>query len=635
MLRVYKKNSEEIGDYTPTQNLMNFDDDIQSADLYDYQDSYLQWNTSITPGTAGNLNGHAVIKLYCFGDNTPDIYPRVGPAPGIPVVGAMKFTPYKPNCLVMNDKLQSTNYNIGIQGLLESNRKLNFMQHNLNTFLEGSETKQSRDYYSGSASLDVSLGASNATFPFTTLIKDGNVPSSYNSSNVIVPLKEVLPSFGNKVLPAWIGDLKHTYTLENRKRVIGEINPLSQCINTYFKVDFLRFNDIPAPGVVDVNQITLTLPFSTLAQLQAYTSSNLQNDVIFGLTYTVAADPQPARQNRSRTCNIAAAGGIVFAGNVCTITFDAGETGFVANEVVTNGKLHLNYMIFRDIPAAPAGNVLRTGVAAGETNLFTNLINFPLYVGMGVHLYYFDPVAVAGGGYISAYRMITNIAIDPAYANGRIVTVDGAVIPVNSTNVFISYDGCYDGQNSDNGAVLGTYPTYKIDRAELVSWHLQGVTNQPNAPIIYNKYDLIPLNRQANTNQFQNTYTLPDGGVVKTIMLMNEISTDNNLIAKDPTLGDYRLAFDNNPTTDKNVITNSPMYYDRIYKSLGGDINNLLVDPQTNIVMENNNTSNVTPLLDVQMNASDGNNLASNSILNLFVKSTAVIAPKKEPTINP
>lgn len=605
MLRIYKKNSEEIGNYTVTNNIMNFEDDVQATDLYDYQNSYLQLNTNIVAGLNGNLNGQAVVKLYCLGDNTPDTGN-----------GGMKFTPYTPSCLIMNDKLQSTNYNIGIKGLIESNRKLNFMQHNLNSFLEDSETKQSRDYYTGSMSLDLSLGTSAATFPFSTLLKNGANTSTNNPCNVIVPLKEVLPSFGNKVLPSWIGNLKHTYTLENRKHIIGEVNPLSIFEDTYSKVDFLRFEDFTVAAGTNENQIDLTLPFSTLSQLQAYTSANLKVAAVLGLTYTVAA-AAAAERNRSRLVTIAA-NGITFLGNVCTIVFPANNTGFADTEVVTNGKLHLNMMPLRDIGGANV-NTLQT-VAASNFLLDST---FPLYVGAGVHLYYLDP---ATPEYISTYRLITQIIVDPANPNGRQLTVNGAAIPQNSTNVFLSFDGCYDGQSSDDGTVAGRYASYMIDEAELVSWHLQGVANQPTAPIIFNKYDLLPMNRQV-TAQFQNTYQLPDGGVVKTIMLMNEISSNGNLIASDPNLQDYRLAFDNTPTTDRNVATNSPMYYDRIYKSLGGDIQNLDIDPNSNIIMENNNTSNSTPLLDVQMNATDGNTLAENSILNLFVKSIAVLAP--------
>lgn len=631
MLRIYKKNSEEIGDYTTSNNIMNFEDDVQSTDLYDYVDSYLQWNTSVIPGVNGNLGANRVngnvklIKLYSLGDNTPDVYPNNA-------VGSMRFTPYKPHCLVMNDKLQSTNYNVGIQGLLESNRKLNLMQHNLNTFTEDSEIHQSRDYYTGNPSLDLSQGASNATFPFSTLFKaDGNTPSTYNASNVIVPLKEVLPSFGNKVLPSWIGNLKHTYTLENRKRVIGEVNPLSLCATTYSKVDFLRFND-GAVAAGDENKIVLTLPFSSLAELQKYTSTNLKpGDAGAGtpgsalaLTWNVGGG---ALVNRRVQKAVIANNGIAFAGNVCTITFTANI--FTAADAITNGKLHLNLINCANTNAGPAANVLTT---VGQD--FNNRINSPLYVGMGIRICYVDPLP-GPATHNNVTRMITNLAA--AAGNEITFTVDGNVIPINSTNIFIIYDGCYDGQDSDADAgavpaVLGSYPTWKIDQAELVSWHLQNVTKQSTSPIAYDKYDLIPLNRPV-TSQFQNTYTLPDSGVVRTVMLMNEISSDNNLIARDPTVGDYRLAFDNNPTTDKNVVANSPMYYDRIYKSLGGNIQNLLLDPQKNVIMETNNTANPVPLLDVQINATNGSALAANSILNLFVQSTAIIVPKEEPTL--
>lgn len=622
MLRIYKKNSEEIGDYTTSNNIMNFEDDVQATDLYDYQDSYLQWNTSVIPGSNGNLGANRVegnvnlIKLYSLGDNTPDFYPNGA-------VGSMRFTPYKPHCLVMNDKLQSTNYNVGIQGLLESNRKLNLMQHNLNTFTESSEMHQSRDYYTGTPSLDLSQGASNCTFPFSTLSKaDGNAPSTYNASNVIVPLKEVLPSFGDKVLPSWIGNLKHTYTLENRKRVIGEVNPLSLCQTTYSKVDFLRFNDMTVAGGGQA-QIVLTLPFSSIAELQKYTTTNLKAGANLALTWNLGGNNLI---NRRLAKVVLANPGIAIVGNVVTITFTANV--FTAGDVITNGKLHLNLVNCADVGGAAANTLTTVGQA------FANRVNSPLYVGMGMRLCYIDPAGTPGPpvtpSWNFVHRMITNLL---AAGQQITFTVDGNVIPANSTNVFIIFDGCYDGQNSDADAgvapaVLGVNPTWKIDQAELVSWHLQGVSNQPQAPIAYNKYDLIPLNRQI-TSQFQNTYTLPNSGVVRTIMLLNEISSDNNLIARDPTVGDYRLAFDNNPTTDKNVVANSPMYYDRVFKSLGGDIQNLLLDPQTNIILENNNTSNPVPLLDVQINATDGNTLAGNSILNLFVKSTAIVVPQK------
>lgn len=603
MLRIYKKNSDEIGDYTTSNNLMNFEDDISENELYDYTNSYLQWNTSIVPGNAGNFGTLAAntnpIKLYSLGDNTPDKYPAS--------IGSMKFTPYKPSCLVMNGKLQSTNYNIGTQGLLESNRKLNFMQNNLNSFTEDQETKQSHDYYTGTPSLDLSQGHANATFPFTNVSKNGTVLSTYKSSNIIVPVKEVMPSFGNKVLPSWIGNLKHNYALENRKRVIGEVNPLSLTSTNHYKVDFLRFNN-KTVAVGDVLQIVLTLPFSNLSQLQEYTSANLVAGATVGITYTLGGNVVGRRTT-------IAAGGIEFVGNVCTITLSAGGTGFAAGNVITDGKMHLNII--------PIGTVAAGDVIVTTGQLFANAVDCPLYVGMGFRLIY----ASALGPPIVTQSFYTRVTELATAGPNVTITMDVAVVNVGQADTaFISYDGCYDGQSNDANTVAGTYPTFKIDKAELVSWHIQGIKEQPKAPIIFNKYDLIPINRPV-TSQFQNTYIMPEGGIVKTVLLMNEINSDNNLIASDQNVYDYRLSFDNNPTTEKNVLMNSPMWLDRIYKSLGSDVNNLIIDPQSGIIMENNNTSNIKPVLDVQINAVDGTTLSANSILNVYVKSTSVLAP--------
>jgi hypothetical protein len=579
MLRVYKKNSLEIGDYTTTNNLMNFEDDLQSNELLDMNNSYYQLNCTITPGTNSNIADS--IKLYSMGTNDGEL-----------------FVPYSPSALVMNSKLQSSNYKVGQSGLMESNRKINFLRETLNKLEVDEETRQSRDYFTGTASIDLSQGQAGALFPFTTLLKDGNVKSTYNSSNLILPLKEVLPSFGDKVLPSWVGSLKHTLTLENRKNIIGEVNPLSLLPTTHYSNDTLAFDDKIA-ATADVRLITIS-GLESLAAFRSYTSSNLKVGNKVGLTYT-----QGGANVRNRLCAITA---ITFTDNpfVVTIQFNAGDTGFADTEVISLGVIHLNILALDNVTGAA-----KLDLTTDNVNNLTNLQDSPLYVGMPMKIYYLN---ATGPAYQSQYKKITVLGAGAGVK--RNITVDPAGnIPISS-HVFATFEGCYDNT---------VKPTYVIDKAELVSWHLQDVKEQSKAPILYNKYDLLPENRPA-TSKWQKTYQLPTGGVVKNVMLLNEISSDLNLELNDYNLNDYRVSFQNTPVTDQNVVMNTPMHYDRIYKGLG-EINNLLT--KVDLIVENNNTSAPSPLLDIELNAKDGEILSDDSIANLFVKSVAVLQPPK------
>lgn len=590
MLRIYKKNSLEIGAYTASNNLVNFQDDVQSGDAVDMKNSYYQLNTSVTAGANANLPAGCV-KLYSLGTNVTDKWGRM-------------FVPYSPSALVMNSKLSSQNYNVGKGGLLESNLKINLMKETLNKLQHDEESRLSSDYYSGTPSLDKSIQLPSETvFPFTNIVRLGANNSTYKSNNLILPIGDVLPSFGDKVLPAWVGSLKHNLALENRKNIFGEVNPLSLLPNTQSRRDFLYFDDKTVDTVTDPNdarKITIS-GIDKNSVLYKLASNKFVNGLVVGLTFNNGLVAT------SRVCTLDGANGITFANGNMTLLFGAGQTGFANNDDITDGRIHLNILRFADLGAD--GAVLTTaGLAFGDDATVNR--SSSLYVGMPLKIYGLETVS---GDYESNFRKVVSIARN---GNNLELTLDVAILA--STLLFATYDDCFDGIET------ALKPTFSIDEAELVSWHIQGIKKEPLAPIIYNRYDLLAENRPVSS-QYQKSYVLPKGVQVKNVMLVNEITSDSNLECRDDYLSDYRMSFDNTPTTSQNVSINSPMFYDRLYKGLGGSLNTL--NSGVPLIVENNNTANNSPILDVLLNASSGQNLSQNSIANLYVKSVTILEP--------
>lgn len=589
LLRIFKTSSEQVGNITQKSgsNLIEYEDSLTSGnDTYLYDLSYQLVNLSIVQSAPASLPaGRSKVALYCLGAN------EVG-----------EHIPYNTGCLFNVSKLESDK-----MGQMESNLKVNYMMHNLNAVKMDDEQMESAAYKSGQVSEDLSQGWCQYTCPFLNVNKTGAALSTLKSNNVIVPLNQVLPSWGGKRIPSSLANMiKHHYEVDPRKKLVTERNPFYFDRLCRSKLDYIIFDD-KTVAAADVNQVVLGRTFASLDELFSLTTDNqlcFKAGRRVGLVYNLNG----AAGLSNRIATIAANGIAIDANGEVTITFDqiAGADLFNAGDILTNGKVIMNYAPINDLAAA--GNVITM------TTLYPDDKDFPLFVGALIRVNMLEN----GAGHVSTHRIITNIT--RAAGNAMQLTLQGPAGQADniqpSTLIWIDYTDCYDPS-----------PSFTINSADLVSWHMMG--KQPEENVIkVDKYKLLPDNKYA-TSSWQKTFgNLPQNS--NGVFLMNEIDADLSLNSTKGGIDKYRISFDNVDTTYIDVQTNSSMHKDRLLRSMGESLNNMEAfnrNEDNFMITELNNTANPMPMMNIQLFGKDGENMRE-SILNTFVKSTETYVVK-------
>jgi hypothetical protein len=210
-------------------------------------------------------------------------------------------------------------------------------------------------------------------------------------------------------------------------------------------------------------------------------------------------------------------------------------------------------------------------------------------------------------------RVITGVAWTPASGGATAtITLDGDPFLANETSVY----GYFPAQTKE--------PTYTVNTAELVLWKIDYSGNKKyqeykNQPIAYNKL-VLEANNRLEASSFEKVYQLPDN--TRKIEIFNQSNVvqpfvrlvsplTQTLMSTDLHLNSYRLSLDNIPTTDTDIVKESSLHKDRIFRTLGQDLRTfdaMTVDDvfyAGELVL----TDNPRPLLDVRETANDGETL--------------------------
>lgn len=564
-VRFVKHPTVESGVFNSTNNRMRVKIQVGPGNAYNMKDSYAIFN--ITP------DGNGVKP-----DNTEA-------GSGDPVFswkfGNQGGDEYLPSCVIRHCKLISEK-----KGILESNIERNLWNQTMSKYMHDKEQFDSMKMYGFGSEVDKEY----ATYAnhFLNIVNNGNIKSSQRAANVIIPLSDFFELGKQEVINYnEVGDLEMEFELETLNQVFTD--------NRY-----LHWDNTPSYACADITPST-TAEQKTLRLSQNYSSvltcpftkSANQKCII---QFTSGGNVQHVITTIDAATDFTRTGGgivtILMASNVfpqaaCTnITVrkfndGLGLAGNNSAEVVQFANL------------ASDGKVLTTQIAMSTSNT-------PFYVGMPITITYLDATPEQQ----VTRRMITKIEVNGGDATKLDITVDGTDdIPVCSQ--------VYAQQTQSKAQIDGTgSPRPIINRADIVIVEEKGI---PKTPIQYEKIMVEAFNLPAAVSYFEKVYQLDAG--TQRIVLMNKY---NDLLSEIQQLSNYRLYYDNKSNTDRNVVVREPLYYDRILRAFGGDVKCLEEVNNDHIIADLVLSENPAPMLQVQMQANNGQNLGTGGILYLF-----------------
>lgn len=499
-MRFVKYSSKEQGSWTSNDSkLLTFE--VPLSDDIDHRKSYLILNMGVEdPNGINNL-----------------------------MFGSPQFNvPYRSCALIQNSSLKSDT----MASPLEYNQDVNLYMINKKHYETGFTEENALSFFQKSAHFDNKTYKASTPFLSGVSYDAGDVAAQYKTSNVIIPLSDVLVSFGNSILSKKVGNkLTYQFELDKTHNLFRTVN---DCIDP--------INIIPCPDFTanagNVRQITSTATYGNVFL------TGLRNEERVIIRYTNGGNNSYKIKFLS---NAAGNGVTINADGKLVLNIDAAE-----GAVWDNGQNYTNISVSRAMEAVDYVNCI--DVAPGGSNTLISIDDEygensnPFYVGQRVKIVYSTTADLI---YNEVFRNITEI--DFTVDGDLEITVDGNAIP-ESSQVLVT-----------GATVLKS--NYDINKADLVLYQGQMGVDLPKN---YTVLEQMPRNKISNTLTDE-TYLLRPNTLLAYFMQ----GSSTELISFDPNLRDYRLYLDNKPTTEQNIELNSSMSRDIKLRIFGARLKNL------------------------------------------------------------
>jgi hypothetical protein len=543
-MRIVKYSSKEQGPWTSQDSkLVTFD--VPLSDDIDHRKSYLIMNMGAS--VAGGVYN------LMFGSPTFNV-------------------PYRSCSLVQNSSLKSDM----MASPLEYNQDVNLFMTNKKHYETGFTEQNAISYFQKSAHFDSITPQPSSPFLSGVNYAANNAAAVYKTANVIIPLSDVLQSFGDTVLSKKVGNkLTYQFELDKNHKLFTAVSKCQDPINIINVPNFTA-------TAADVRQITSTATYGN----KYLTGLKRDNKILVKYT-TGGHNLYAVRILTANGVNINANGKLFLetTGGGAAIWADGSA---YTNISVSRAEEGVDYVGCADL--AVDGNQLTT------TENQTPPTN-PFFCGQRIKVIYGTNAANNAARINEVYRTIT--AIDFPAGNKLVVTVDVDV--PQSTQIYIT-----------SAKILDTdVLSYNINKCDLVLYQGQFGAELPK---VFPALEQMPRNKLANS-LIDETYLLRPNTLLSYFIQ----GSSTELVSYDPNLYNYRLYLDNKPTTEQNIVLNGSMSEDIKLRIYGPRLNSLDSTLNTDLnerklIVEETKGKN---MLQITMNAGVNGNMLGN-ILYMF-----------------